>query len=159
MATGHDIAMGLRAAYRSMHRQTNLHLARRGATADQFVLLSLLVERDGTTQQELVRRATSDPNTVRAMLLLLEKQGLIVRKQHPTDGRALKITLTRKGRNTYNTLLKEIKPLQKRLAALFRDEEAKTLVAFLGRISEAMAEQPEPLPGPTRPPSGKTANC
>ena len=38
-------------------------------TADQFVLLSALADADGVTQQELVRRVSSDPNTVRAMLL------------------------------------------------------------------------------------------
>jgi len=87
MAIGHDTAMGLRAAYWSMHRQTNAHLAQRGATADQFELLSLLTEQDGITQRELVRRASSDPNTIRAMLLLLEKRGVVARKRHPTDGR------------------------------------------------------------------------
>ena len=60
MATGHDIAMGLRAAYWSMHRQPNTRVARHRATAEQFVLLALLAERDGITQQELGRRASSD---------------------------------------------------------------------------------------------------
>ena len=139
MATGHDIAMSLRAAYRSMHRQTNAHLAKCGATADQFVLLSLLYEQDGMTQQELVRQASSDPNTIRAMLLLLEKRGVVARGRHPTDGRARRVTLTRKGRRTHSRLLAEIKPLQKQLSALFRGEEAETLVVFLRRISKAMA--------------------
>jgi DNA-binding MarR family transcriptional regulator len=154
MATGHDIAMGLRAAYRSMHRQTNAQLARCGATADQFVLLSLLVERDGMTQQELVRQASSDPNTVRAMLLLMEKRGVVARKGHPTDGRARRVTLTRRGRQTYGKLLTQIKALQKQLSALFRAEEAGMLVVFLSRISEAMAKL-EPRRG--RPGSGASS--
>ena len=140
MATGHDIAMSLRAAYRSMHRQTNAHLARCGATADQFVLLSLLFEQDGMTQQELVRQASSDPNTIRAMLVLLEKCGAVTRERHPTDGRARRVTLTRKGRQTHDKLLTPIKPLQELLSALFRTEEAETLVVLLSRISKAMAE-------------------
>ncbi len=140
MATGHDIAMGLRAAYWSMHRQSNAHLARCGVTADQFVILSLLSEQDGITQQELVRQASSDPNTVRAMLLLMEKRGVVARGRHPTDGRARRVILTRKGRQTYDKLLAEIKPLQKRLSALFRAKEAETLVLFLSRISKAMAK-------------------
>ena len=98
METGHDIAMGLRAAYLSMHRQTNSHLAPFGLTADQFVILALLTEKDGITQQHLTRLASSDPNTIRAMLVLLEKRALVKRRRHPTDGRALRITITRKGR-------------------------------------------------------------
>lgn len=144
MATGHDIAMGLRAAYLSMHRQTNSDLAPFRMTADQFVLLALLTEQDRITQQELARRASSDPNTIRAMLVLLENRGLVARRRHPTDGRALRVTLTRKGRQAYAKLSAEIKPLQIRLSSLFQAEKAKTLVVFLDRISETMTEMERP---------------
>ncbi len=139
MATGHDIAMGLRAAYLSMHRQTNSCLAPHKITADQFVLLALLTEQDGITQQELVRRATSDPNTIRAMLVLLENRGLVRRQPHPADGRARNVTLTRTGRCAYAKLSKQISTLQNQLLDLFRLEEAENLIELLGRISEAMA--------------------
>ncbi|UCG57678.1 MAG: MarR family transcriptional regulator [Phycisphaerales bacterium] len=142
MATGHYIAMGLRAAYLSMHRQTNSYLARHRMTADQFVLLALLAEQDGVTQRQLAQRASSDPNTVRAMLVLLENRGLLARRPHPGDGRARRVTLTRKGRRAYDRLWAQIKPLQRRLSALFEADEAETLLVFLNRISEAMA-QPE----------------
>jgi DNA-binding MarR family transcriptional regulator len=138
MATGHDIAMGLRAAYLSMHRQTNSYLAPYKITADQFVLLALLAEQDGITQQELVRRATSDPNTIRAMLVLMENRGLVTREPHPADGRARNVTLTRTGRCIYTKLSKQISPLQNQLMDLFRLEETEILIEFLGRISETM---------------------
>jgi DNA-binding MarR family transcriptional regulator len=142
MASGHDIAMGLRAAYLSMHRQTNSHLAPYRMTADQFVLLALLAEQDGITQRQLARRASSDPNTIRAMLVLLENRGLVRRRRDPTDGRALRVTLTRKGRRAYTKLSAAIKPLQERLSSVFKSKEASTFVTFLNRISEAMT-QPE----------------
>jgi len=132
--------MGLRAAYLLMHRQTNTFLAPFGMTADQFVLLALLADQDGITQQELTRRATSDPNTARAMLLLMERNGIVARRQHPTDGRARRVTLTRKGRQTFAKLSTEIKPLQDVLLSGFQGKEVKTLVMFLARISEAMKQ-------------------
>jgi DNA-binding MarR family transcriptional regulator len=141
MATGHDIAMSLRAAYWSMHRQTNTRLARHGATAEQFVVLALLAERDGITQQELGRRASSDPNTIRAILVLLEDRGLVARDRHPTDGRAHRVTLTRKGRRAFMKLSSELKPLQDWLSALLRSEEADAVVMSLARIAEAMTQQ------------------
>ncbi len=140
MASGHDMAMGLRAAYWAMHRQTEMSLARGGVTADQFVLLALLAEQDGVTQQELVRRASSDANTVRAMLVLLESRGLVARQQHPTDGRARRVTLTRQGRRTYEKLWADSEPVRRRLRATFRPEETNILVEFLARISRALAE-------------------
>lgn len=42
MTTGHDMAIGLRAAYGAMHRQTDACLSKRAVTADQFVLPALL---------------------------------------------------------------------------------------------------------------------
>jgi len=138
MASGHDVAMGLRAAYWAMHRRTDACLAKRRVTADQFVLLALLAEQDGISQQELVRRASSDANTVRAMLVLLEDRGLVSRGRHPTDRRARSVTLTREGRQAHARLWKESESLRERLLAAFGPEETDTCVDFLARISEAM---------------------
>ena len=141
METGHDIAMGLRAAYLSMHRQTNSHLAPFGMTADQFVILALLTEQDGITQQHLARLASSDPNTIRAILVLLEKRALVKRRRHPTDGRALRVTITPKGRLTYDRLSAAINPLQKRLSSPFKKKEVKTIITLLERVSTAMTQK------------------
>jgi len=153
MASAHDVPMALRAAYLAMHRQTDGRLAKHGATADQFVLLGLLARRDGVTQQELVRRASSDPNTIRAMLVLLEKRGLVARSGHPTDRRARSVILTRRGRLTYQRLLVETESIRKRLRAALRPDEADTVVEFLARIAKAMA--PSPAGRPARPPKGE----
>jgi DNA-binding MarR family transcriptional regulator len=123
-----------------MHRRADAHFARHGVTADQFVLLGLLDERDGITQQELVCRASSDPNTIRAMLLLLEGRGLVARSRHPTDGRARNVTLTSKGRRAYAELSAGYQPFRDRIMARFEPDEAKALVDFLARISEAMTQ-------------------
>ncbi len=140
MSTGHDIPMGLRAAYLSMHRQTDACLAKHGMTANQFVLLALLVENDGITQQQLAKRAFSDPNTIRATLILLEKRGLVARGQHPEDGRARHVTVTPKGRRTFRKLMEASESLRERMLALFNEKEVEMLLEFLGRIANAMAE-------------------
>jgi DNA-binding MarR family transcriptional regulator len=139
MARRHHIPMDLREAYLSMHRQTNAHLARCGVTADQFVLMILLFEEGGITQQELARRACSDPNTIRAMLVLLEDRRLVSRAKDPTDGRARKVTLTRKGRQVLERSLDRTRSLNDRLLALFTPEETGALADFLSRISESMS--------------------
>jgi DNA-binding MarR family transcriptional regulator len=138
MASGHDMAMALRAAYWAMHRRTEAGLAQCGVTADQFVLLALLAQQDGITQQELVRRASSDANTVRAMLVRLESRGLVAREQHPTDRRARSVTLTRQGRRVYEKLWADSEPVREQLRAVFRPEEADTLIELLNRMCAAM---------------------
>src|SRR5262245_10789793 len=130
--------MALRVAYLTFHRQVDAHFAEHGVTADQFVLLSALAEGEGVTQQELVRRISSDPNTVRAMLLLLEERGLVARLRHPTDGRARSVALTAKGRRRYAQLVAGSEPLRTRLLAAFPPAEATAFLERLCRVCEAM---------------------
>jgi DNA-binding MarR family transcriptional regulator len=139
MTSGREVARALRAAYLALHRQTNDCLAGDGVTADQFVLLAALAEADAVTQQELVRRVRSDPNTVRAMLLLLEGRGLVARERHPADGRARCVTLTGKGRQVFRKLWARSEPLRARLLAAFRPDEVTALVGLLRRVAEVMA--------------------
>ena len=138
MTSGREIPSALRAAYLALHRQTNDCLAMDGVTADQFVLIAALADADAATQQELVRRVGSDPNTVRAMLLLLEGRGLVAREPHPADGRARSVTLTGKGRRVFQKLWTKSDPLRARLLAAFRPDEAAALVEFLRRVADAM---------------------
>ena len=133
------MARALRAAYLALHRQTNDCFAEHGVTADQFVLLAALSDADAVTQQELVRRAGSDPSTVRAMLVLLEGRGLVARRRHPADGRARCVTLTAKGRQVFETLLAKSEPLRARLMAAFQPDEVTALLRLLQRVAEAMA--------------------
>src|SRR5579884_1724944 len=139
MTSGHVLARALRAAYLALHRQTNNCFAKDGVTADQFVLLAALDEADAMTQQELVRRVGSDPNTVRAILLLLEDRRLIARQRHPSDGRARCVVLTGKGRRVFRRLWTKSEPLRERLLAAFQPDEATTLLGLLCRVAEAMA--------------------
>ena len=134
----HDLAMGLRMAYWAMHRRTDESLARRRVTANQFVLLALLVEEDGITQQDLVLRASSDPSTIRAMLVLLEKKGLVVRNQHTRDGRALSVTLTDKGRRAYKQMWTDTQSIRRRLLAVLEPWEINLLGGLLDRIADSI---------------------
>ncbi len=95
---GDDLAMGLRAAYLTMHRRANAEFARFGLTADQDVILTTLAEEDEVTQKELVRRTSSDANTMSEMLGRLERRGLIARKRNESDARARLVSLTESGR-------------------------------------------------------------
>ncbi len=104
MAEKSELPRALRAAYLALHRRTDAAFAEYGMTADQFVLLATLHRGDALTQRELARRMPSDPSTVRAMLVLLEKQGLVKRKPHPTDSRALTVSLTARGKKIYDRL-------------------------------------------------------
>jgi DNA-binding MarR family transcriptional regulator len=150
MATGHDLAMALRAAYLAMHRRTDAALTRHRVTADQFVLLAALAGGEAVTQKDLGRRTASDPNTVRAMLLILERQGLVGRRPHPTDGRARTVDLTPKGRRLYAALWAATGPVRQELTAALSPDDGEALLGLLARITRAMTP---PAPTPTGAPA------
>jgi DNA-binding MarR family transcriptional regulator len=122
-----------------MHRVSDALFSKYGVTADQFVLLACLAEQDAITQQELARRASSDPSTIRAMLVLLEGRGLVARERHPDDNRARVVTLTTKGRRLFERLWKTSEPIRVRMLSGFSAEEAGLLVSCLLRLIDNMA--------------------
>ncbi|MGE4285536.1 MAG: MarR family winged helix-turn-helix transcriptional regulator [Phycisphaerae bacterium] len=126
-----------------MHRRTNALLASFSVTAEQFVLLGVLFRQDGITQQEISTRATSDPNTVRAMLLLMEKNGLVERRPHKTDRRALEVLLTDKGRRIYIDILDRLKPLHLIMRESFCPDEMDALTSLLARLAQIMSSPAE----------------
>lgn len=134
--SGHDLAMALRGAYFAMHRQTNAVMARFDLTADQFVVLAALGQGDTLTQKELGSRTDSDPNTLRPMLARLESKGLIKRSRHPTDGRALSVLMTPRGKKLLATLLVETDPIRDQLLGALNPV---TLVTLLDQLQQIVA--------------------
>jgi DNA-binding MarR family transcriptional regulator len=150
MTTGRDIAIALRAAYLALHRRSEARFAPHGVTADQFVLLATLGrEGHALTQRELARRMSSDPSTVRAMLVLLEQRGLVERGTHPTDARARTVALTAEGTRAYQRLWAAGEPVRERLLGALQPGEAETLVSLLGRVAEALNAECVPVGGST----------
>ncbi len=139
MDSTRELPRVLRAAYFAMHRVSDAHFTRNGVTADQFVLLACLAEQDGITQQELARRASSDPSTIRAMLVLLEGRKLVTRERDPEDNRARLVTLSSKGRRTYERLLKTSEPIREQMLKGFSAEAAQSLIVGLRRVTENIA--------------------
>ncbi len=140
------LPMALRAAYLAMHRQSDAQFAKLGVTADQFVLLATLSRGNALTQRELARRMPSDPSTVRAMLVLLEKQGLVQRDVHPSDARARTVALTQSGKRTFQELWNAGESIRNRISQEFQPEEFKNLVRNLTRITESLNDANAPLP-------------
>ncbi len=138
MADKSELPMALRAAYLAMHRKSDAEFAKYGITADQFVLLATLARGKALTQRELARRMTSDPSTVRAMLVLLEKQGLVQRESHPTDSRARTVALTATGKRKFRQLWSAGESIRSQMFDSFPRADAEALVRFLKHITESL---------------------
>lgn len=144
--SGHELAMSLRIAYLAMHRRTDAALAAVGVTADQFVVLAALSEGDALTQRALVSRTSSDPNTLRAMLVLLEDRQLVERRPHPRDGRARSVSLTRHGRRAFEKAWQQSEALRKEMLGALSGQGVASLVRQLRRLADTLQPVQNALP-------------
>ena len=66
-------------------------------TWSQSVVLSQLDKHGPRTTADLARTESVKPQSMSATLAVLEEQGLVERRQHPTDGRQILFALTNAG--------------------------------------------------------------
>ena len=143
-----ELPLALRTAYLALHRRSDASFSPLEVTADQFVLLATLARGEALTQRELARRMSSDPSTVRAMLVLLEQQGLVRRQPHPTDSRARTVALTAVGRRKFRQLWTAGEPIRTQMFDSLDPGEAETLVNLLTRVAESLNAECVPVGDP-----------
>ncbi len=68
-------------------------------TPDQFRVLTHLWQNDGCSQQELANNSNRDRANVTRILDILEREGIVKRKNHETDRRVFRIYLTDLGKS------------------------------------------------------------
>ena len=136
---GTDPAMNLRGAYLAMHRAFGAHFLKSGVTADQYALLKSLSKVDGTGQRRLARMMCVDANTLTAMLVLLERRGLLRRKAHPSDGRAKAVFLTAKGWQVFSDLRESSRELHETLDECFCGGDGTSAYYVLDHVIAVMS--------------------
>lgn len=136
MSPKDELPLALRTAYLHLHRRSDAVFAEFGITADQFVLLATLGRGQATTQRELAARMPSDPSTVRAMLVLLENRGLVMREPHPADARARTVSLTTAGKRTLQQAFVAGQELRDEMVQSLSARETRLLLSLLRRVSE-----------------------
>ena len=110
-------------------------------TEAQFNVLFLLnVKQHEVTQSDLGKRLVVTRASITSVLDKLEGKGLVVRKSVPGNRRINHVEITEQGRR----LLAEVEPLYRqgihRAMAVLSERECKTLIAYLERVRERMAE-------------------
>jgi DNA-binding MarR family transcriptional regulator len=128
---GHELGMLLRKAYLSFHRRANAWMLDHGVTADQFVLLTVVAREPGITQITIVERAGSDPNTVAAILRLLEQRRLVRREAHARDRRARCVFLTADGKRVQRRAAKDAETIVSALWDCMADCDRSQIERFL----------------------------
>jgi DNA-binding MarR family transcriptional regulator len=111
-----------------------------GLTWSQTVALSRLEKAGSMTTADLARAEAVKPQSMGATLAELEREGLVERQPHPTDGRQVLFALTAEGVEARRK--RNVAKQKWLLAAMakFDSDERQTLVsaaALIKRLSEA----------------------
>jgi DNA-binding MarR family transcriptional regulator len=87
-------------AYTALYRRLGKYLKEHNLpiTPDQFRVLTQLWHSDGCSQQDLAVGSNRDRANVTRIIDILEREGIVERKNHETDRRAYRIFLTAKGK-------------------------------------------------------------
>lgn len=134
------LPLELTAAYLALHRCSDAPFAKPGVTADQFVLLATLARGQALTHRELAARMPSDPSTVRALQVLLERRCLVSRETHPADGRARTVALTASGRRKFRQAFKVGEAIRDQMVSSLSFAETRSLLKLLQRICKSLAD-------------------
>lgn len=99
-----------------------------------FSLLSLVSHNPGITSRQLCTTLGILPPNLVKLVADLDKRGLLARKPHPTDGRAIGLHLTPEGRKMVREAEVTARNLEDGVASSLTAAERETLMALLRKI-------------------------
>jgi DNA-binding MarR family transcriptional regulator len=119
-----------------------------GVTGPQRLALRMLEREPGMATLRLSELLHLHPSTITGVLDRLERQGLIVRTDHPQDGRSTRLNLTRRGgallnRGPDGTIEAAVGSALRSLPASAIETARHTLTAVCSAL-EATADTPAP---------------
>ncbi len=132
---GRDYLRMLRKSYVRLRTVVSDLAVPYGITTTQFLTLLTISNNSGISQAALCLELDSDPNTVSQMIRRLEKKKYVTRKQHPSDGRAVRLFITPGGDAIVKQVLPEVDRLSLRLHALLPKEGRESIAEWLQAIT------------------------
>jgi DNA-binding MarR family transcriptional regulator len=100
----------------------------------QFVLLASIWWLDKPTQRELADHAATDPMMTSQVVRALERRGLVERAADPDDGRARRLSATRRGRELAKRAIAVVEGAD---AAFFAGVDSERLIDTLRGLTRA----------------------
>ncbi|WP_438003995.1 MarR family transcriptional regulator [Sorangium sp. So ce321] len=131
-ALGYWVARVYLASRAAMYRRFRAHGVE--ITPEQWMVLVRLWEQEGVTQTHLAERTFRDVPTMSRIVALMERDGLIERRQDPTDRRARLVYLTARGRQLRKALSGEAMAMVDALRAGIPEDDLLTTRRTLQRI-------------------------
>lgn len=130
-------------ASRLLMRHFEERLRPLGFGAAYLPVVGALNEDGPLLQRDLALLAHVEQPTMAAILLRMERDGMIERTPHPTDKRASQVNLTAKARDTLPIAMSSLGEVAEQLVAGFTADERTTFLALLQRAARNLEPDDE----------------
>jgi DNA-binding MarR family transcriptional regulator len=124
----------LRRAHRLLNRALLQRIGDHDVTAEQYAILRALQGAGEVSQSEIAHDFCADAGTVTAMLALLERRGLVRRRQDESDRRVRRVSLTSRGERLAEQLAEITQPIRNGIDKTLSKAERALLVELLDRL-------------------------
>lgn len=135
----------LRRAFLSIYRCGDVMFSPYRLTTVQYSLMRAVQREPGVRQVDVKDRIFAEPNTVTAMVTLLERRGILRRKPSPIDGRARLLYLTTHGQAVLTRLSDDWDPMRTLLNKCFAGQAGQDALEILDSIYGEMERARECL--------------
>ncbi len=132
------ICFSMRAAMKKIDKNLSALLEDLGVSIPQsFILLSLL-EENGVTLKELGNRTLIDSSSMTVLVDKLEKDELVERQLDPQDRRAIRVLITRRGREMAEKITVIANNFNARLYDLLGEKNQKEYLIAVKNITQGL---------------------
>jgi len=132
------IGFALKQAQQALRTRLDSELREIGLTTPQYAVLAFLEVEAGASNAAIARRAFVTPQTMQAILVALERAGLIARTPHPEHGRVQMTELTARGRGALEAASGIVAEAEERLRNASAPFDTQAVAAILLRLAEAL---------------------
>jgi DNA-binding MarR family transcriptional regulator len=140
-----NVVRRMRQAFLSICRCGDTLFSPYGVTTDQYSLIRAVQREPGIRQADLGSVIFAEPNTVTAMIRLLEKRGILRRRPSPTDKRAKLVQLTTRGEMIMQRLASDWQPMRQILIDCFSAPGGPEALELLDQVYEKMRAERDKL--------------
>lgn len=103
---------------------------------EQHLILALLMEREGMSQNAIAEQLGKDKSSITRMIFSLEGKGYIRRLECPNDRRSVEVYLTDKGKELREAVNSIGQTTRELLSKGLTEEETSELRRLLGQVRE-----------------------
>jgi DNA-binding MarR family transcriptional regulator len=110
-----------------------------------YAVLRSLSDLGTTTLRRVADACAMDGATASRQVMALVDEGLVVRKASDGDGRSVELSLTERGRDVYERIVRYRLGHLANVLAAWTDEDRAVLATLVGRLADDLARTPAPL--------------